>query len=107
MVETSVAMDRTCLAVLCNAWRAATLEMGDGRTVLRLIPIVAPIKAAVLPLSKKLAEPATAMDATCGAALNTWDLRRVGQHRPVTTAARTKIEHIKAKDLAIYTPRPA
>ncbi len=57
VVETSVGIDRTALALLCNAYQEEALEGGDTRTVLRLHPAVAPIKAAVLPLSKKLAEP--------------------------------------------------
>lgn len=58
VIETSVGVDRTALALLCNAWREETLEGGETRTVLRFHPAVAPLKAAVLPLSKKLAEPA-------------------------------------------------
>ncbi len=61
VIETSVGIDRTCLALLCHAYRVETLAEGDERTVLRLHPAVAPIKAAVLPLSKKLAEPARAI----------------------------------------------
>ncbi|UCE87940.1 MAG: glycine--tRNA ligase [Deltaproteobacteria bacterium] len=58
VIETSVGIDRTCLALLAHAYHEETLEGGEARTVLRLNPAVAPIKAAVLPLSKKLAEPA-------------------------------------------------
>ena len=58
VIETSVGVDRTALAMLCNGYRVETLADGESRTVLRLHPAVAPIKAAVLPLSKKLAEPA-------------------------------------------------
>ena len=58
VIETSVGVDRTALAILCNGYRVETLADGESRTVLRLHPAVAPIKAAVLPLSKKLAEPA-------------------------------------------------
>ncbi|MAE96342.1 MAG: glycine--tRNA ligase [Deltaproteobacteria bacterium] len=58
VVETSVGVDRTALAILCAAYDEEELEGGDTRTVMRLSPIVAPLKAAVLPLSKKLAEPA-------------------------------------------------
>jgi len=58
VIETSVGVDRTCLAVLCAAWAEEELEGGETRTVLRLVPALAPIKAAVLPLSKKLGEPA-------------------------------------------------
>jgi glycyl-tRNA synthetase len=61
VIETSVGIDRTCLAVLCDAYTVEELEGGQTRCVLRLHPAVAPIKAAVLPLSKKLAEPARAL----------------------------------------------
>jgi glycyl-tRNA synthetase len=58
VIETSVGIDRTCLAVLCHAYAEEALEGGETRTVLRLHPRLAPIRIAVLPLSKKLAEPA-------------------------------------------------
>ncbi len=58
VIETSVGVDRTCLALLCDAYAVEQLEGGDSRTLLRFDPALAPLKAAVLPLSKKLAEPA-------------------------------------------------
>jgi glycyl-tRNA synthetase len=58
VIETSVGIDRTCLGLLANGYEVETLADGEQRTVLHLHPAVAPIKAAVLPLSKKLAEPA-------------------------------------------------
>jgi glycyl-tRNA synthetase len=58
VLETSVGIDRTALAILMAGYAEETLEGGETRTVLRLAPVVAPIKVAVLPLSKKLAEPA-------------------------------------------------
>jgi glycyl-tRNA synthetase len=58
VVETSVGIDRTCLALLCNGYAEEPLEGGETRTVLHLPAAVAPIQAAVLPLAKKLAEPA-------------------------------------------------
>ena len=61
VIETSVGIDRTCLAVLCDAFAEEDLEDGTTRSVLRLEPALAPLKAAVLPLSKKLAEPARAL----------------------------------------------
>jgi glycyl-tRNA synthetase len=61
VVETSVGVDRTCLAILTNAYAEEELDGGETRTVLRIHPALAPIKAAVLPLSKKLAEPARAI----------------------------------------------
>jgi glycyl-tRNA synthetase len=58
VIETSVGIDRSCLALLCHAYAEEALEGGETRTVLRLHPRLAPIKVAALPLSKKLAEPA-------------------------------------------------
>ncbi|MGI9432418.1 MAG: glycine--tRNA ligase, partial [Myxococcota bacterium] len=63
VVETSMGVDRTVLALLCNAYRVESLEGGETRNVLRLHPAVAPLKAAVLPLPKKLGEPARAIAA--------------------------------------------
>jgi glycyl-tRNA synthetase len=62
VVETSVGIDRSCLALLCDAFAEETLEDGERRTVMRIHPALAPIKVAVLPLSKKLAEPARALE---------------------------------------------
>jgi len=58
VVETSFGVDRTALALLSAGYTEEVLEGGESRTVLRLTPLVAPVKVAVLPLSKKLAEPA-------------------------------------------------
>jgi glycyl-tRNA synthetase len=58
VIETSVGIDRTCLALLCNAYEEEKLPDGETRTVLRLPAAVAPIQVAVLPLAKKLGEPA-------------------------------------------------
>jgi glycyl-tRNA synthetase len=57
-VEPSLGVDRMTLAFLCEAYEEETLENGDIRTVLRFHPALAPFKAAVLPLQKKLGEPA-------------------------------------------------
>lgn len=57
-IEPSLGADRVLLAFLCNAYDEQTLDGGDSRVVLHLHPALAPYKAAVLPLSKKLAEPA-------------------------------------------------
>ncbi len=57
-IEPSLGADRMTLAFLCNAYEEETLEDGDVRTVLRFHPAIAPIKAAVLPLSKKLSSQA-------------------------------------------------
>jgi glycyl-tRNA synthetase len=58
VIETSVGVDRTCLALLVNGYEEETLEGGETRVVLRLHPALAPIQVAVLPLSKKLGESA-------------------------------------------------
>ncbi len=64
VIETSVGLDRTFLALLAKAYDedvAATQKEGmdeDVRVVLHLPGLVAPVQAAVLPLSKKLNEPA-------------------------------------------------
>ncbi len=57
-VEPSVGVDRLALAFLVDAYDEETLEDGKVRTVLRLHPALAPYKAAVLPLTKKLNESA-------------------------------------------------
>ena len=54
VVETSVGADRTALAVLVNAYREeAVAGESEGRTVLGILPALAPIKAGVFPLVKK------------------------------------------------------
>ncbi|CDF58727.1 glycine--tRNA ligase [Thermobrachium celere] len=57
-IEPSVGADRVALAFLIDAYDEEELEGGDVRTVLRLHPALAPFKAAVLPLSKKLSDEA-------------------------------------------------
>ena len=56
VVETSIGLDRMFLLVLSNAYEVETLEK-DGktseRTVLRIPPVLAPVKLAILPLVKK------------------------------------------------------
>ena len=58
VIEPSLGVERSVLAVLSDAYDEEELEGGDVRTVLRLHPFLAPYKAAVLPLSKKLNEGA-------------------------------------------------
>ena len=63
VVEPSLGCDRVTLAFLCEAYDeevVGTDKKGnaDVRTILRLHPALAPFKAAVLPLSKKLAPKA-------------------------------------------------
>ena len=56
VIEPSLGADRMVLAFLCNAYDEEVVDpaKNDVRTVLRLHPALAPYKAAVLPLSKKL-----------------------------------------------------
>ncbi len=61
VIEPSLGADRVALAFLCDAYDEETVGEGDTRVVLRLHPALAPYKACVLPLSKKLAEPADAI----------------------------------------------
>ena len=60
VIEPSLGADRVVLAFLCAAYDEEVLdaEKNDVRTVLHFHPALAPVKIAVLPLSKKLAEPA-------------------------------------------------
>ena len=58
-IEPSLGADRAALAFLVEAYDEEDLGDGDSRVVMHLHPALAPIKAAVLPLSKKLSEGAT------------------------------------------------
>ena len=63
VIEPSLGADRVALAFLCDAYDEEVVGQDkngkdDVRTVLRLHPALAPFKAAVLPLSKKLSEKA-------------------------------------------------
>ena len=60
VVEPSLGVERTVLAILSNAYEEEVIgaEKNDVRTVLRLHPALAPYKVAILPLSKKLSEKA-------------------------------------------------
>lgn len=53
VVEPALGVDRLLLTLLCDAYRVETLDNGEERVVLGFHPSVAPIKVAVLPLSKK------------------------------------------------------
>ena len=61
VIEPSLGVERSLLAVLCDAYDEEVVDEAkkDVRTVLRFHPALAPIKAAVLPLSKKLSEKAS------------------------------------------------
>ena len=53
-IEPSVGLDRLVLMTLCDAYDEEAVGENDTRIVMHLSPFVAPIKAAILPLSKKL-----------------------------------------------------
>jgi glycyl-tRNA synthetase len=57
-IEPSLGADRVLLAFLIEAYDEEVINENDTRVVLRFHPALAPIKAAVLPLSKKLSESA-------------------------------------------------
>ncbi|MCI5810400.1 MAG: glycine--tRNA ligase [Clostridiales bacterium] len=58
VIEPSLGADRAALAFLCDAYDEEEISEGDVRVVLHLHPALAPYKAAILPLSKKLSEKA-------------------------------------------------
>ena len=60
VIEPSLGVERSILAVLCDAYDEEVIDeaKNDVRTVLHLHPALAPIKAAILPLSKKLSDKA-------------------------------------------------
>ncbi|HTD40317.1 MAG TPA: His/Gly/Thr/Pro-type tRNA ligase C-terminal domain-containing protein, partial [Mucilaginibacter sp.] len=56
VIETSIGLDRMFLLTLINAYEEEDLstdEKQDSRVVLRLHPCLAPVKAAIFPLTKK------------------------------------------------------
>lgn len=60
-IEPSLGADRVALAFLVEAYDEEKISDTDTRIVMRLHPALAPIKAAVLPLSKKLSDKAEAL----------------------------------------------
>ncbi len=57
VVECSVGVDRLFFAIMCDAYTEEEIE-GEKRVVLKLNKQIAPIKAAIMPLVKKIGEPA-------------------------------------------------
>ncbi len=57
VIETSIGLDRMFLLILCNSYEEEIIPKEDGsndsRVVLRIPPVLAPIKLAILPLTKK------------------------------------------------------
>jgi glycyl-tRNA synthetase len=62
VVETSIGLDRTFLAVLSYAYTEEKLEDGSERVLMKLPPVLAPIKVAILPLIKKDGMPEKARE---------------------------------------------
>lgn len=60
-IEPSMGADRLLLAIFADAYDEELLPDGETRTVLHLHPFLAPFKAAILPLSKKLTSGAEAL----------------------------------------------
>ena len=52
VIEPALGVDRLLLALLCDAYDVEKTETGEDRNVFRFHPSIAPVKAAVLPLSK-------------------------------------------------------
>jgi len=73
VIEPSGGVDRTCLAVLCEAYAEDEIE-GETRVVMKFAPRIAPIKAGVFPLVKKdgLAEIARAFERKLRRKFNTF-----------------------------------
>ena len=65
VIEPAAGADRATLAFLCDAYDEDEIE-GETRTVLRLHPLLAPVKAAVLPLVKKDGQPELAREIMSG-----------------------------------------
>ncbi len=57
VLEPTFGVERTLLALLCDAYEEEQLENGEMRTVMHFSPRIAPVKAAIFPLMKK--EPLT------------------------------------------------
>jgi glycyl-tRNA synthetase len=61
VIETSVGVDRTMLAVLVDAYHEEEVK-GETRVVMKFSPKLAPFHVAVFPLSDKISEPARKLE---------------------------------------------
>ena len=57
-IEPSLGLDRLFLMTVCDAYDEEVINENDTRKVMHLKPFIAPIKAAILPLSKQLSDQA-------------------------------------------------
>lgn len=62
VIETSLGVDRTFLTVFSDAYHEEKVEGEEDRLVMKFAPHIAPYKAAIFPLSKKLGEPAKKLE---------------------------------------------
>jgi len=62
VVETSIGLDRMFLTVLSHSFLEEQLENGESRVVLKIPAVLAPLKAAILPLTKKDGMPEKARE---------------------------------------------
>ncbi|MFA5463563.1 MAG: His/Gly/Thr/Pro-type tRNA ligase C-terminal domain-containing protein, partial [Dysgonamonadaceae bacterium] len=62
VIETSIGLDRMFLAILSNAFTEEILPDNSSRTLLKIPPILAPVKVAILPLVKKDGMPEKARE---------------------------------------------
>lgn len=62
VIETSIGVDRSVLAILSAAYKEEKLENGEERVVMKFHPALAPVKVAVLPLLKKDGLPEVAQE---------------------------------------------
>ncbi|HYG15026.1 MAG TPA: glycine--tRNA ligase, partial [Bacteroidia bacterium] len=57
VIETSIGLDRLFLLTMCNAYHEEEVPTADGKTdtrvVLKLHPVLAPVKLAIFPLTKR------------------------------------------------------
>ena len=62
VIETSIGLDRMFLSVLCHSFTEENLIHGESRVVLKIPPVLAPLKAAILPLTRKDGMPEKARE---------------------------------------------
>lgn len=62
VVEPALGVDRSILAILCDAYHEEPLEDGDSRVVMKFAKTIAPVKVAVMPLMKKDGLPEKAQE---------------------------------------------
>ena len=62
VIETSIGLDRLFLAILSRSFCEEKLENEESRVVLKIPPVLAPLKAAILPLTKKNGMPKKARE---------------------------------------------